>query len=83
MTETNIIKEVCKEYNFTYKQLAEEIGYSESAIKTAISTNKISNSMERAIELFRENTELKKKVLSFSSFRENLREFILPDNPKG
>ncbi|SFV67788.1 hypothetical protein MNB_SV-14-952 [hydrothermal vent metagenome] len=83
MTEPSLIKQICKDYNFTYKELSKELGYSESAIKTAISTNKISNSMKRAIELFIENKELKEKVSSFSSFRENLRNFIEPDNLKG
>lgn len=51
-TETNIIKIVCKALSFTYAQLAEQIGYTEGALKTTVSTDKISNSMKKSIELY-------------------------------
>lgn len=36
INETNIIKTVCKALNFTYAQLAEQIGYTEGALKTSV-----------------------------------------------
>ena len=50
--ETNIIKIVCKALSLTYAQLAEQIGYTEGALKTTVSTDKISNSMKKSIELY-------------------------------
>lgn len=52
IVEQNLIKNVCKKLGLTYAQLAEQIGYSEPALKTSVSTNKISNSMKKAIELY-------------------------------
>lgn len=63
INETNIIKTVCKALNFTYAQLAEQIGYTEGALKTSVSTDKISNSMKKAIELYLKTIK-KENILS-------------------
>lgn len=48
----NIIKATCRELGITYRELGEAIGYSESAIKMAISNDKVSEPMQKAIELY-------------------------------
>lgn len=70
MKEENIVKNVCKELGFTYKQLGEAIGYSEGAIKTAVSTDKVSEPMQKAIELYLKNLELQKELEQFKQFKD-------------
>lgn len=74
--EQNIIKKTCKELGLTYSQLAEQIGYTEGALKTSVSTDKISNSMVKAIELYRKNLELEEKLLNSEKIKETLKEWL-------
>ena len=74
--EQNIIKKTCKELGLTYAQLAEQIGYTEGALKTSVSTDKISNSMVKAIELYKKNLELEKKLLNSEKIKETLKEWL-------
>jgi len=66
----NLIKQTCKELGLTYKQLGEAIGYSEGAIKTAVSTDKVSEPMQKAIELYLKNLELQKELEQFKQFKD-------------
>ena len=56
----NLIKKVCKEHTITYKELADEIGYSESSIKSASCRNKIGIRLRKVILLYTEVLELRK-----------------------
>lgn len=58
----NIIKQICKSYNLTYKELGDMIGYGEEAISKSARTNKISTPMQRACEMFLQIKELESKV---------------------
>ncbi len=69
----NIVKKVCKELGLTYRELGEAIGYSEGAIKTAVSTGKVSEPMQKAIELYRKNLELQKELERFEQFKDLIR----------
>ncbi|MCZ6159136.1 transcriptional regulator [Campylobacter ureolyticus] len=60
--DENIVKKVCKELNLTYKQLGELIGYGEEAVSKASRTGNISSTMNKALELYLENLELKDKL---------------------
>ena len=55
----NIIKNVCKDLNLTYKILANELGYKPDTINKAASTGKVSEQLSKAIELYLENLSLK------------------------
>ncbi|PZP12122.1 MAG: transcriptional regulator [Aliarcobacter butzleri] len=74
--EQNIIKKTCKEIGLTYAQLAEEIGYSEPAIKKAIANDNISEPMKKAIELYLENLELKKELENSNKIKQTLKEWL-------
>ena len=74
--DENNVKRVCRELGLTYAQLGEEIGYSEGAIKTSISTDKVSNSMLRAIELYKRNLELEQKLENSEKIKNTLREWL-------
>ncbi|MFY4726195.1 transcriptional regulator [Campylobacter jejuni] len=65
----NIIKKTCKELGLTYKQLGELIGYSESAIKSAIAKNEVSEPMSKAIQMQLEINQLKKELQEFENFK--------------
>lgn len=75
--EENLIKKTCKELGMTYRELAKEIGYSEGALKTSVSTDKVSSSMDKAISLYIENKELKAKLEKAESIKETLKEWLL------
>ena len=72
----NIIKRVCKELGLTYKELGEKIGYSESAINNAAATGKISNQLNKAINLYLENIKLKKDLNKLQQLQSILRDLI-------
>lgn len=73
----NIIKRVCGELGLTYKQLAEEIGYSEDAIKKAASPiAEISKPMQKAIELLMLNKGLALEVEEHKQLKQLLKKFI-------
>ena len=59
--EVHLVKRVSKELGLTYKELAEEIGYSESILRQSVSKNKLTNQLKRAIELYEETVKLKQE----------------------
>lgn len=62
MEDREFIKSVCKELGYTYKELAEIIGYGDGAIKTAISTNRVSQPMRRAIAMHQKILSLENEL---------------------
>lgn len=58
----NIIKFTCDKYNLRLKDLADAIGMKETSLRAFASNNKISKQVEKAIELYSENIELKKEI---------------------
>ena len=74
--EIHLVKKVSKELGLTYKELGEEIGYSESNLRQSVSTKRISKQLERAVKLYVETLELKKKVNESENFKSILRTFI-------
>lgn len=76
MKENNIVKLTCKELGLTYKELGEKIGYSESAIKMAVSKDKISEPMIKAIELYKRNLELEKELENSNKIKSTLKEWL-------
>ena len=73
--QENIVKKVCKELGLAYKQLGEKIGVSESSLRSAASTGKISNQIKKAIGLYLENLELKKELQEFHTLKEMLKKW--------
>lgn len=73
---SNIIKNACNELRLTYKEFGELIGYGEGAIKSAISKNKVSSPMKKAVELYFEKLELESKVKKSEEFKAILKEFL-------
>ncbi len=74
--ELNIVKATAKRLGMTYRQLGEAVGYSEGAIKNAALALEISPSMQKAIDLYLENLELKQKLQTSENFKQHLKDFL-------
>ncbi len=74
----NLIKEICKEYGLTHKELGEEIGYSGETIRNLASkpNESISVAVKKALFLFKENRELKKEIQKTENFKNLFKEFF-------
>lgn len=72
----NPIKRVSKELGFTYKELAEQIGYTEGGLKTAIAKGNISEPMKKALELLVENYKLRSVIVEKDKKIENLTDIL-------
>jgi hypothetical protein len=72
--EENIIKKVCREYNLTYKKLAEELGYSEGSIRNLSykKNEEITLNVKRSIEFFIENKKLKNTLNELALLKKTL-----------
>ncbi len=72
----NIIKKTAKLLGMNYRELGEAIGYTEGGIKNAVAQNKISNSMQKAIELYLENVELKREREDTEKLKKLINDFL-------
>lgn len=73
---SNEIKEFCKKHNFTYGELAEKIGWGEASLRTTIGNGKISDQTAAAIELLRENIDLKAELNEWIRLKETLKKAL-------
>ncbi len=74
--EDNIVKNTCIEQQLTYRELGERIGFGEGAIKNAAASNKISDQLQKAIEMFLEIEKLKKENEKYKKFQALLKELV-------
>lgn len=73
---SNIIKKTCKELGLTYAQLAEQIGYSEPAIKKAIANETVSEPMQKSILLYLRTLELEKQLEDYAILKSAIKKAI-------
>jgi len=74
--EVHLVKRVAKEFGLTYKELGEEIGYSESNLRKSVSENRLSLPLKKAIELYFENQKVKKLRKEREELKDILRTFL-------
>lgn len=74
--EDNIIKSACIEQRLTYQQLANEIGVSESSLRSSVSTNKISKQVEKSIEMYLKITHLEKELEKSNTIKTVLKSWL-------
>ncbi len=74
--EENIIRSVCIEQKLTYQQLADEIGLSESSLRSAASTNKISKQVEKSIEMYLKIIQLEKELEKANTIKQVLKSWL-------
>ncbi len=73
---SNEIKEFCKEYGFTYGELAKKIGWGDASFRTTIGNGKISDQTAAAIELLRENITLKSELEEWHVIKSTLKKAL-------
>ena len=71
--EIHLVKKVSKELGITYKELGEEIGYSESTLRKSVSENRITLQLEKAIELYLRTLEFEKDRKEMEKIKDNIR----------
>lgn len=74
--EQNIVKKVCAELGITQKELAEKLGIKEQSLRNMTSSNKITEQVEKTINLLIENNELKKQLTDYNTLKEVLKSLI-------
>ena len=74
--EVHLVKKVSKELGLTYKQLGEEIGYSEGNLRKSVSENRLSSPLKKAIELYLEIVEVREKEKELIRVKELLGTFL-------
>lgn len=72
----NIIKQVCKDLNMTYKALSNEIGYKPDTINKAASSGKVSEQLQKAINMYLENLRLKVMLKDFDVMKATLKKIL-------
>jgi hypothetical protein len=71
----NPIKRACIDLNFTYKELAEAIGYGENSVSNA-SRGEVSKAMTKAIELYTKIIILEEKLKDSEKIKSTLKEWL-------
>lgn len=74
--EDNVIKSACIEQKLTYQQLADEIGLSESSLRSAVSTNKVSKQVEKSIEMYLKIVNLEKELEKANVIKTTLKSWL-------
>lgn len=70
------VKAFCKDHGFTYGELAEKIGWGEASLRATIGNGKISDQTAAAIELLRENIDLKAELSEWIRLKETLKKAL-------
>jgi hypothetical protein len=74
--EDNMIKIACIEQKLTYQQLADILGLSESSLRSAVSTNKVSKQVEKSIEMYLKIIQLEKELEKANSIKQVLKSWL-------
>ncbi|WP_419767228.1 hypothetical protein [Arcobacter sp.] len=69
----NIVKKVCEELSLTPKQLAEEIGIKEQSLRNMNSNGRITEQVEKSINLLIKNHNLKTELKNYHILKEALK----------
>ncbi|CAA6806526.1 MAG: Unknown protein [uncultured Sulfurovum sp.] len=74
MTELNLVKRVCKDYNLSYRELAEITGAKESTLKKSASTGEIGEILRKALEWYIAYKEKENEFKEFDQFKRFIKE---------
>ena len=74
--EIHLVKKVSKELGMTYKELGEEIGYTEANLKRSVSTNQISKQLQKSIELYLKTIKLEKEIENTNQLKKLINTFL-------
>ena len=70
------IKKMCKINNLTYQQLSDVIGVSESSLRSAVSTKKISKQVEKSIGMYLRIRQLETELEKANAFKQTLKTWL-------
>lgn len=70
------IKKICKINNLTYRQLADNIGISESSLRSAVSTKKISKQVDKSIRMYLRIKQLEAELEKANTFKQALKTWL-------
>ena len=76
MEKENLIKQVCKELNLTYKQLGEAIGLSEASIKRLAVSDEINSQVTKSCEMLLEIKNLKNQLANTENLKNAIKIFL-------
>jgi len=74
--EMHLVKRVSKELGLTYKELGEEISYSESMLRQSVSRDTISPQLKKVLELYLKTIKLEKELNKTEEVKDVLRSFL-------
>jgi predicted transcriptional regulator len=74
--EMHLVKKVSKELGLTYKELGEKIGYTESNLRKAVSDNRTTLQLKKAIELYMKNLKLEQERERNRKMEQMVKDFI-------
>ena len=60
----------------TYKELGEEIGYSDSMLRQSVSKNKISSQLEKVLRVYLKMRRLEQKIKDDKKVKEMIKTFL-------
>ena len=73
------VKKICKINNLTYQQLSDVIGVSESSLRSAASTKKISKQVEKSIGMYLRIKQLETELEKANAFKQSLKTWLNKD----
>ena len=74
--EIHLVKRVSKELGITYKELADNIGYTEANLKRSVSTNQLSKQLETAIQLYLKTIKLEQEIEDTNQLKKLINTFL-------
>ena len=74
--EIHLVKKVSKELGLTYKELADNIGYTEANLKRSVSTNQLSKQLETAIKLYLKTIKLEQEIEDTNQLKKLINTFL-------
>lgn len=74
--DSNFVKISKENTSYTYGEFADLLGYGEEAISRASRTGNASKSLQKSVELFLENQELKEQLKKYETLKNTLKEIL-------
>ena len=72
----NLIKIICESYDLSYLQLSEILGMSESSIRSAASTGKISKQAKAGIKMYLKIVHLEREIERTNKIKQELKSWL-------
>lgn len=73
---SNLIKIVCESHDLSYLKLSEILGMSESSIRSAASTGKISKQAKAGIKMYLKIVHLEKEIERTNKIKQELKSWL-------